>query len=321
MTITRRAALGACLSLPFARRAMAAYPERAIRMLVGFPGGTAPDLVARLLADALKESWPSGVVVENRPGAAGHIAATEASRAPADGYTLLFSEIGQLAMAPSTFARLTYDPKDLAPIARVVTSDFALVVPASLPVTDLNGFIAWAKQRPQVFFGTFGPGTLGHFGAVMLAAQQGFRQEAVHFRATGEGMTALLNGDVQGLFGSVALVAPHVRAGRLKALATTGPQRSILLPDVPTMAQLGHPGLEFEAWFGVTAPVAVPAAIQADAEAAILRALATPALRSRLEEASFRPAPQDRAAFAATIRTDTARWAQVVRETGFRALE
>ncbi|MGG5817668.1 Bug family tripartite tricarboxylate transporter substrate binding protein [Falsiroseomonas sp. HW251] len=321
MNLTRRAVLGACLTLPFARAAKAAFPDRSIRMLVGFPAGTAPDLVARLLADALKDAWPAGVVVENRPGAAGHIAAAEASRAAADGYNLLFSEIGQIAMAPSTFARLTYDPKDLAPIARVVTSDFALVVPASLPVADLDGFVAWARQRPTTFFGTFGPGTLGHFGAVMLAAQSGFSQESVHFRATGEGMTALLNGDVQGLFGSVALVAPHVRAGRLKALAVTGPQRSALLPDVATMAQLGRPGLEFEAWFGVTAPVAVPAATQVELEGPILRALANPAVRSRLQEAGFTPAPQNREAFAATIRADTARWAQVVRETGFRALE
>src|SRR5689334_14766740 len=113
MTITRRAVLGACLTLPFARAAMAAFPDRSVRMLVGFPAGTAPDLVARLLADALKDSWPAGVVVENRPGAAGHIAAQEAARAAPDGYTVLFSEIGQIAMAPSTFARLTYDPKDL----------------------------------------------------------------------------------------------------------------------------------------------------------------------------------------------------------------
>jgi tripartite-type tricarboxylate transporter receptor subunit TctC len=313
MKTTRRAVLGACLAVPFAGAALA-YPDRAVRLLVGFPPGTGPDLVARLLADALKEAWPAGVVVENRPGAAGHIAAP-------DGYTLLFSEIGQLAMAPSTFARLTYNPNDLAPVARVVTSDFAFVVPASLPVTDLASYVAWAKQRPQVFMATFGPGTLGHFGAVMLAQQAGFNQESVHFRATGEGMTALLGGDMQGMFGSVALVAPHVRGGRLKALAVTGPQRSALLPDVATMAELSRPGLEFEAWFGVTAPLAVPAATLAVQEAAILRALANPTTRTRLEEAGFRLAPQDRAAFAAQIRADTQRWAEVVRSTGFRAIE
>ncbi len=320
MKPARRVVLGATLALPFAGAALA-FPDRPVRLLVGFPPGTGPDLVARLLAEALREAWPGGMVVENRPGAAGHIAAQEGVRATADGHTLLFSEIGQLAMAPSTYARLSYDPRQLAPVARVVTADFAFVVPTALPVTDLDGYVAWAKQRPQVFMGTFGAGTLGHFGAVMLAQQAGFPQESVHFRATGEGMTAILNGDVQGMFGSVALVVPQVRGGRLRALATTGPVRSPLLPQVPTMAELGRPGLEFEAWFGVTAPAATPAPVLATLEAAILRVIAVPATRTRLEEAGFRLAPQDRSAFAAQIRADTQRWAQVVRQTGFRAIE
>ena len=316
-----RTALAAPLMLPFARAALA-FPDRPVRLLVGFPPGTGPDLVARLLADALREAWPGGMVVENRPGAAGHIAAQEAARATPDGHTLLFSEIGQLSMAPSTYARLPYDPaRDFAPVARLVTADFGFVVPAALPAADLDAYVALARQRPQVFMGTFGAGTLGHFGAVMLAQQAGFRQESVHFRATGEGMTALLNGDLQGMFGSVALVAPHVRGGRLKALATTGPERSALLAQVPTMRELGRPGLEFEAWFGVSAPAATPASALATLEGAILRALANPANRSRLEEAGFRLAPQDRTAFGAQIAADRQRWAEVVRQTGFRAIE
>lgn len=317
----RRAALGAALALPFAGAALA-FPERSVRLLVGFPAGTGPDLVARLLAEALREAWPAGMVVENRPGAAGHIAAQEAARAAPDGHTLLFSEIGQLSMAPSTYARLIYDPaRDFAPVARLVTADFGFVVPASLPVNDLDGYVAWARGRPQVFMGTFGAGTLGHFGAVMLAQQSGFQQESVHFRATGEGMTALLNGEIQGMFGSVALVAPHVRGGRLKALATTGPQRSALLQQVATMRELGRPGLEFESWFGVSAPAATPPAALAALEGAILRALGAPANRARLEEAGFRIAAQDRAAFGAQIVADRERWAEVVRQSGFRAIE
>lgn len=320
MKTTRRAVLGATLAMPFAGAALA-FPDRPVRLLVGFPAGTGPDLVARLMADALREAWPGGMVVENRPGAAGHIAAQEGVRAAADGHTLLFSEIGQLAMAPNTFARLSYDPRQLAPVARVATADFAFVVPTALPVTDLDGYVAWAKQRPQVFMGTFGAGTLGHFGAVMLAQQAGFTQESVHFRATGEGMTAILGGEVQGMFGSIALVAPQVRGGRLRALATTGATRSPLLPEVATMAELGRPGLGFESWFGVTAPVATPAPVLATLEAAILRAIASPANRTRMEEAGFRLGLQDRAAFAEQIRADTQRWAEVVRQTGFRAIE
>jgi tripartite-type tricarboxylate transporter receptor subunit TctC len=319
--LSRRAALGAAAALSFAGAALA-FPDRPVRLLVGFPPGTGPDLVARLLAEALREAWPAGMVVENRPGAAGQIAAQEAARAAPDGHTLLFGEVGQLAMAPSTYARLPYDPaRDFAPVARIVTADFAFVVPAATPANDLEGYLAWARGRRQVFLGTFGAGTPGHFGAVMLGAAGGLNVEAVHFRATGEGMTALLGGDLQGMFGSVALVAPHVQAGRLKALATTGTRRAPLLPGVPTFGELGRPAMVFEAWFGVVAPAATPEPALAALETAILRALSGQGAQARLQEAGFAPAMQGRADFAALITTDRARWAEVVRSTGFRALE
>ena len=223
--LPRRALLAAAAVLPLT--AQAALPERPIRLVLGFPPGSGPDVVGRLLAEALRESWPAGVVVDNRPGAAGAIAAQEVARAAPDGTTLLFGEVGQLAMAPSTYARLPYDPaRDFAAVAEVAAIDFAFVVPASLPVAELASYLAWGRSRPQVFMGTFGAGTPGHFGAAMLAADAGLRAEAVHFRATGDAMAAILGGDVQGMFGTIALVAPHVQAGRLKALAVTGPARA-----------------------------------------------------------------------------------------------
>jgi tripartite-type tricarboxylate transporter receptor subunit TctC len=319
--IRRRALLGSALAAPFAGAALA-FPDRPVRLVLGFPGGTGPDLVGRLLAEALREAWPAGAVVDNRPGAAGHIAAQEVARAAPDGHTLLFGEVGQLAMAPSTYARLSYDPaRDFAPIAEVAAIDFAFVVPASVPVADMAGYVAWAKARPQVFMGTFGAGTPGHFGAAILAADAGLTAEAVHFRSTGEAMTAVLNGAVHGMFGTVALVAPHVAAGRVRALATTGAARNPALPEVPTVSELNLPRLGFEAWFGVVAPAATPEPAQAALEAAILRALSGSAVQARLREAGFRVAANGRAGFGALIRDETARWAGVVRETGFRALE
>lgn len=318
--ISRRNALlagGLALAAP-----ALAFPDRPVRLVLGFPAGTGPDLVARLLADALRETWPAGVVVDNRPGAAGHTAAQEVARAAPDGHTLLLGEIGQLAMAPSTYARLIYDPaRDFAPIAEVAAIEFAFVVPESLPVTDMAGFIAAARARPQTFLATFGAGTPGHFGAAMLAAAAGFPMEAVHFRSTGEAVTAVLGGQVQGMFGTTALVGPHVAAGRMKALMTTGPARAAQMAAVPTAAELGMPRLSFEAWFGLVAPAAVPEPAQAALEQAVLRALAVPAVRARLAEAGFRVAAQGRAPFGALMRDETARWAEVVRQTGFRALE
>jgi tripartite-type tricarboxylate transporter receptor subunit TctC len=325
--ISRRALLASGLALAAPAHA---FPDRPVRIILGFPAGTGPDLVARLLADALREAWPGGAVVDNRPGAAGHTAAQEVARAAPDGHTLLLGEIGQLAMAPSTYARLIYDPaRDFAPIAEVAAIEFAFVVPvgtpgvvpASPPVDDMAGFIAAARTRPQSFMATFGAGTPGHFGAAMLAAGAGFPMEAVHFRSTGEAMAAVLSGQVQGMFGTTALVAPHVAAGRVKALMTTGAACAVTMPAVPTAAELGMPRLAFEAWFGVVAPAAVPEAAQRALEEAVLRALAAPAVRTRLTEAGFRVVAQGRMQFGALMREETARWAAVVRETGFRALE
>ncbi|MCQ4160812.1 tripartite tricarboxylate transporter substrate binding protein [Roseomonas sp. GC11] len=324
VALTRRRAMLAGLALlPALPRPALAFPDRALRIVLGFPPGTGPDLVARLLADALREASPAGVVVDNKPGAAGAIAAQEVAKSAApDGHTLLLGEVGQLAMAPSTYARLPYDPgRDFAAIAEIAAADFAFVVPAALPVSDLAGYVAWAKAQRSVFLATFGAGTPGHFGAAMLASGTGIPAEAVHFRATGDAVAAVLGGQAQGMFATVALAAPHVRAGRMKALATTGPARAALLPEVPTTTELGQPALRFGAWFGLVAPAATPAPVQAALEGAVLGALATPGLRSRLEEAGFRPGGAGREAFATLMREETRRWAEVVRATGFQALE
>ena len=321
---TRRTALLGAALLPLAGgRASAAIGDRPLRLVLGFPPGSGPDLVARLLADGLKEALPAGVVVDNKPGAAGAIAAQEVARSTVlDGSVLLLGEVGQLAMAPSTYARLPYDPvRDFAPVAEVAAVDFAFVVPASLPVRTLAEYLAWGRAQPSVFLGTFGAGTPGHFGAAILAAGAGLKGEPTHFRSTGDAMTAVLGGAVQGMFGTVALVAPQVRDGRLRALAVTGPERSALLPEVPSVMEIGQPDLAFNAWFGLVAPAATPAAVRGELEAVVLRVLAAPALRARLQEAGFRVAARGAAEFGALMRDETARWAGVVKATGFRAIE
>jgi tripartite-type tricarboxylate transporter receptor subunit TctC len=323
LRIGRRTALAsAALGLVAPAVQAQVTPDRPVRLLLGFPPGTAPDVVARLLADALREVWPAGVVVDNRAGAGGHIAAPEVARAAPDGTTLLLGELGTLAMAPSTHARLNFDPaRDFAPIGEVASIGFAFVVPAALPVSDMASYTAWARSQPQLFMGTFGAGTPGHFGAAILASSLRLNAEPVHFRSTGEAMTAILGGNVQGMFGSVALVAPHVQAGRLKALAVTTAEPAALLPGVPSVVQLGLDGLRFVSWFGVVAPAATPEPVQAGLEAGLRRALANPTLRSRLQDAGFRVGEGDRAGFATLIRSETTRWAEVVRATGFRAIE
>ncbi|WP_052389458.1 Bug family tripartite tricarboxylate transporter substrate binding protein [Belnapia moabensis] len=319
--LRRRSVLAGAAAFPFP--ALGALPDRPLRILLGFPAGTGPDLLGRLLAEGMREAWPAGIVVDNKPGAGGLIAAQEVAKtAPPDGSTLLLGEVAQLAMAPSTYARLPYDPaRDFTAVAELASVDFALVVPPGLPATDLDGYLAWGKGQSALYMGTFGAGSPGHFAAAMLGQAAGVTVEAVHFRATADAVAALLNGNVQGMFGSIAAVAPHVQAGRMKALAVTGPERSPLLPGIPTMAELGRPALSISAWFGLVAPAATPGPLAAEIEAAVLRAMAAPALRIRLQEAGFRLSPAGRSDFATLMRTETARWAEVVRATGFRAIE
>ncbi|HEV7456949.1 MAG TPA: tripartite tricarboxylate transporter substrate binding protein [Roseococcus sp.] len=318
----RRALLaGAAAMVPL--QARAALPDRPVRIVVGFGAGTGPDLLARMVADALKDSLPAGVIVDNRSGAGGVIAAQEVARVRGeDGTTLMLGGVGPLTMGPSIFASLPYDPgRDFASIAFLAALDFALVVPNSVPVEDFAGYLRWAASQPQLPMGTFGAGTPGHFGAAIMGVTSRLPVEAVHFRTTGDAMTALLNGTTKGLFGTIALVAPHVQAGRLRALAVTGPERSRVLPEVPTMGELGRQDLVFNSRFGLVAPSGTPPATLAALEAAVLRVMDTPEMAARLEQRGFRPSPLGRARFDTLRREETARWAEVVRMTRFQALD
>lgn len=318
----RRALLaGAAALAPL--QARAALPDRPMRIVVGLGAGTGPDLLARIVADALKDALPAGVIVENRAGAGGVVAAQEVARARnEDGTTLMLGSVGPLTMGPSIFASLPYDPeRDFASIAFLAALDFALVVPSAVPVEDFAGFLRWAATQQQLPMGTFGAGTPGHFGAAIMGVTSRLPVEAVHFRNTGDGMTALLNGTIKGLFGTIALVAPHVQAGRLKALAVTGPARSNVLPQVPTMRELGRQDLVFNSWFGLVAPSGTPPETLAALETAVLRVMDTPEMAARLEQRGFRPSPLGRSRFDALRREETARWAEVVRLTQFRALD
>ncbi len=234
----------------------------------------------------------------------------------------MLGEVGQLAMSPSTYARLPYDPaRDFVPVAKIAAVPFLLVVPAALPVTDFRSYLAWARERRPVFFATFGAGTPGHFGAAILGLETGLVVEPVHFRTTGDAMSAILNGDAQGLFGSVALVAPHVAAGRLKALATTAGERLPAFPEVPSMAELGLPALVFRSWFGLVASRghAGPRPGAAGAGGAARDGIGRSAPAHGRGRLPLHPA--GRAAFAEEIAAETRRWAEVVRRTGFRAIE
>lgn len=298
------------------------FPNRTVRIIVGFPAGTGPDIVARLLAQKLSEGWGNlGVVVDNKPGAGGLIAASEAARAQPDGYTLMLGETGQLAIAPSSYSKLPYDPKkDFAPVSQVVTSDFMLVVnPAKVPARDVRQFIEWSRQQKGLFMGTFGAGTPGHFGAYIFGEAVGLKPEAVHYKSTGDALGGLFGGDVAGAFASVGLATPNVKAGKLVALASSGQARSPGLPDVPTFREQGFGQIQFNSWFGIVAPARTPPEVLARLEADVRRAMQSPDGRTKMQEAGFGVTATSAQEFAGIIAADTASWGKAVAATGFKA--
>ena len=324
----RRAVLAASLLaglMPWAAaqaQGAATYPSKPVRIIVGFPAGTGPDIVARLLAQKLSEGWGNqGVIVENKPGAGGLIAATEAARAAPDGYTLMLGETGQLSIAPSSYNRLPYDPvKDFVPVSQVVTSDFVLLVnPQKVPARNVKEFVDWTKQQKGLFLATFGAGTPGHFGAYMFGDAVKLRPEAVHYKNTSDALGGLFSGDVQGVFATVGLAAPNVKAGKLAALGSTGATRTPTLPDVPTIKEQGYANLEFSSWFGIVAPSKTPPEIVAKLSADIIKAVQSPDGKAKMEEAGFRVTGTTQQAFARTIAADTVTWGKAVAATGFKA--
>jgi tripartite-type tricarboxylate transporter receptor subunit TctC len=303
-------------------QAQSNYPTRPVRLIVGFPAGTGPDIVARILAQKLSESWGNvGVIVDNKPGAGGLIAASEAARATPDGYTLMLGETGQLSIAPSTYNKLPYDPvKDFEPVSQVVSADFVLLVnPQKVPAKNVKEFVTWTQQQKGLFMATFGAGTPGHFGAFMFGDAIKLKPEPIHYKTTADALGGLFSGDVQGVFASVGLAAPNVKAGKLFALGSTGATRTSALPDVPTIKEQGYSNLEFSSWFGVVAPAKVPADILAKLSADIQKIVKSAEGKTKLEDAGFRATGTTREEFTRIIAADTVSWGKAVVATGFKA--
>jgi tripartite-type tricarboxylate transporter receptor subunit TctC len=323
--LVRRAALAMLLGaacVPLAQ-AQPAFPNKPVRILVGFPAGSGPDMVARLLAQKLTEAWGGAVVVvENKTGAGGLLAASETARAAPDGHTLMLGASTQLSIAPHTYKKLPYDPaRDFIAVSQVVSSDFVLLVnPQKTPARNLKEFAAAVRQLPNgLFMGTFGAGTPGHFGAYMLGDAIQVKPEAVHYKNTGDVLTGLVSGDVQGVFGSAGFAVSAIQSGKVIAVATTGPTRSTALPEVPTAREQGVSGLEFTSWFGVVAPARTPADVVAKLGAELRKAVQGADARQKLAAAGFQVTGTSSEEFAQIIRRDAATWGKAVAATGFQA--
>jgi len=294
------------------------WPARSIRMLVPFPGGSSPDLVARAIAEPLGKVLGQVIVVDNRPGAGGNIGTGLAARAAADGYTLLFTIQGPLVTAPLLSKRLGYDPqKDLQPIGLVATSPNVLVVDAALGAHTVAEFVSAARSRPGALnYGSIGNGSAAHLAMESFMARAGIALTHVPYAGFAQVLNAMLAGQIQAGFMVPGLAMAQVRAGRLRALAVSSLGRVAALPELPTLAELGFAGFEAVSWQALLAPAGTPSAIVARLSEELQRIVKSEALRAKLMTQYFSAAPSSPDGLAALMKTERERWAKVIRAAG-----
>ena len=296
------------------------FPDKPIRISVGFPPGTGPDLLARIVGQRLSEIVKQPVVVDNKPGAGGQIATLAVAKGSSDGYNLLLGEAGSVSIAPAAFSKLPYDPaKDLVGVAELAFADFVLVVPSTSPYKTLGEMIqANRGKADSLNFATFGAGSPGHFGASEFGEQAGVKVEPVHFRSTGDAITAIVSAQVSGAWVSTALANAQIKGGRMRGLAITASTRSPMLPDVPTTAEAGMPKLRFSAWLGVLAPASTPTAVLEVLNKRLVEAVQAGEVKQKLIEAGFSVTGTGLADTERMLKAEGIRWGAVVRSVGFK---
>ena len=324
LSSTRRQAILACaggaLTIAFPARSQT-FPAKPMRIVVPFTPGGSTDVLARAIGLELGKALDQPVVIENVPGAGGSIGAERAAKAPADGYTLLMGHIGTLAINPSIYPKLGYDPqRSFTPVAWVARVPNVLVVNASVPARSLKELVALAKSRPgHLSYGSGGNGSAAHTTMEYLKMQTGTSFLHIPYRGTAPSVTDTLGGQIQVLFTGIPALLPHIKSGKLRALAVSSPKRLALLPDVPTVAESGVPGTkDFEAdqWYGLVAPAGTPAAIVALLNQHVNKALASEEVRLRLAAEGAEATPASPQVFAQLIAREIPRWAKVIKSAG-----
>jgi tripartite-type tricarboxylate transporter receptor subunit TctC len=297
------------------------YPDRPVRILVPFPAGAGVDIVARMIGQPLTEVWGQAVVVDNRPGAGGTIACELAAKAAPDGYTLLLGNVSTLAMAPSLYKKVNYDPvRSFAPITLINTSANVLVAHPSVPATSTQALIALAKARPgQINYASAGSGTSPHLAAELFKTMAGVNLVHVPYKGSPQALTDLLGGQTQIMFASLVSALPYIRQGRLRALAVTSLQRASSLPEVPTISESGLRGYDVSVWQGIVAPAGTPQAVISQLNRQIAAVLQAPDIRERLAVQGLEAVADSPADFGNYIASEVRKWAAVIRQAGVTA--
>jgi len=299
----------------------ARYPERPIRLLVGFAPGGGTDTTARAIAQRLGGALGQQVVIDNRPGAAGNIATEIVARSSPDGYTLLMGTIAALAINPTLFGNLPFDPiKDFAPITQAVNSTNVLVVHPSVKANNVKELIALAKATPdKILYGSSGVGGAGHLAGELFCTLGGVKMVHVPYKGGGPVMVDLLAGQVHSVFATAATAIPHIKTGKIRPLGVTTLKRAGMLPDIPTIAEQGLKGFDANNWYGLLAPAKTPRAIVDKLNAEVVKVLNMPEIKQYLFSQGLDPAPTTPEEFGAYVKSEMSKWATVVRNAGASA--
>jgi tripartite-type tricarboxylate transporter receptor subunit TctC len=318
-----KAALIAAIALAVAGNALAqgSYPMHPITMVVGFAPGGGTDAVARIIAKNLSESLGQQVLVDNKAGAGGNIATDYVAHAAPDGYTILLGSVGSLAVAPHVISSLPYDPlRDFAPITMAVVFANVLVVHPSLAVQSLADFVKLAKDKPgSVTYGSSGILGAGHLAGELLKIRANIDMVHVPYKGGGPAMQGMLGGQVNSIFATPVSSGGQVKAGKIRAIATTGPKRAALMPEVPTVAESGYPGYEAMNWYAYLAPAKTPKEIVERLNRELVKALNDPAVAELLHKQGLEPSPSSSAELARYMAREYETWGKVVKQAGIKA--
>jgi len=296
------------------------YPNKPLRLVVPFAPGGPNDILGRMVGHKLTEAMKQPVVIDNRGGAGGTVGLEVASRLPGDGYALAMGGSSNMALAPSLYAKLAYDPvKDFTPIINVATVSYALAVNPTVPAKNVRELIALARKSPgNLSYGSSGVGSMSSLAAEMLKSVS--KTDIVHvpYKGTAPALTDVVTGQIEMMLADLAVIKPHADAGKLRVLGVAGARRSDIAKDVPTLAESGLPGYELTPWFGVVAPAGVPHDIQGKLNAVIGASLKSADVLARLGKLGYEPLGGTSEQFAATIKPDTVKFAQIVKRAGIK---
>jgi tripartite-type tricarboxylate transporter receptor subunit TctC len=318
-TVKHQIAFAAALTCAAALVQAQDYPVKQVRLVLPFPPGGGSDIIARVVAQKLTGSLGQPVIVDNRAGASGNIAAEIVAKSPADGYTLLFGN-SSLSISPAVFQKLNYDPvKDLVPISMASSYPFALAVHPSLPVRSVKGLIALAKSKPDALaYASAGGGTMSHMAMELLRLRTGIQVQHLPYKGAAPASVSLLSGETQVAFLVMPVAAVQIKAGKLRGLGVAAPQRSAAAPDVPTMQEAGVKDNVALQWNGFFAPARTPSAVLDRLHREVAKAVHLPDVMQRFEAEGATPSGSSPAEFAAFFRSEAEKWAEVAKRSGTR---